>query len=190
MSESTVETPPSDLEIATDILDPIIEAGGDEGKMVIALIEAEFKASKALTLIRLVLESKGLLLSNKDRYTQVEENLANWDFANNVGDWENIDALAVTLSEEIEATSKSQALASIRKFAKANSIELPAKPKGAVGSRGNKFDEFYTFALANRDASPGEIVEFIDGFGSTENQAKKYVSFFGGILGFARKFAE
>jgi len=177
---------PTDLEKAIVILNPLIEAGTDEDELGIALVQAGFKFARAGRLMNQVLEARGLRMSSKNRFAAVEELLVSQNFAPN--DWADVDTFAVTVSEEVEATTKSQALASIRKYAKQNGIELPSKPKGAGGTRVGAFDRFYAWAAENSDASDDDIQEFTDDLGVTEKQAIKLGRRFQGIMGFARGF--
>jgi hypothetical protein len=190
MSESVeITVAKSDLDRALEIARPLLASNTDHEEIGIAIVREGFKMARATSLLRQVLEVEGVVLSTVDRNKAVEEMLSNWDFKSNIAEWSDVEQFAVSISEELEDTPKTKAHAAIRKFAKANKIELPGKPKGEGGTRTNKFDEFYAFALKNPTCSEVEISSFIGEFGSTEGQNKKYVWLFNGILGFARKFA-
>jgi transcriptional regulator with AAA-type ATPase domain len=192
MSESTenVETELTPLEIAIAVLEPVIDEGGDEEAMSIALIKSGVKASRLGAMLKLVLEAKGLAKSAKDRFAEASELLVNWDFKGNVSEWKDVEEAAVSISEEVDETTKIQALAAIRKFAKANEIELPKKPKGAGGSRTSIDDLFFDWAVNNQDAGEAEINNFLATQNITEKQLPKYVSAYMARITFARKFAE
>ena len=189
MSES-IENVATDLETADELIGEMVENDASVEECLPALLTAGFKAGKSMALIKQLMESKGKIMSAKERTATATEYLTSWDFANNVADYSDVERFANSLTEEMEATTKAQALGSIKKYATANKIELPSKPKGVAGSRSNKFDDFYAFALKNPSCSEVEISLFIETFGSTEGQNKKYVWLFNGILGFAKKYSE
>lgn len=191
--ETTVEeTPdvPSDLEVATGYLQSLIDAGASEEDMVVVLIQNGFKFARAGRIMNQVLQSLGLRLSAKDRNSAVDELLVAWQFAPE--NWNQVEACAISLSEEIESTSRAQALTSIRKFAKENGIELPAKPKGVGGGgeRGSKEEAFHSWACANRDATKDDVAEYVESIGVTEKQAPKYVNAWVSRIKFARTFSD
>lgn len=185
----------NDLERATEILNPLIDREATEDEMVIELIQSGFKFSRAGRLLTQVLESKGLRLSAKDRYAAVEEHLVAWSF--DPQSWADVEEAAESLSEEVDNTSKAQAIRAIQKFAKQNGIELPAKPKGTGGGGGprvNAFDRFASWAMDHRDASDEDIdayaLETITKDGApNEKQAAKYSSIFKQMMSFARDYA-
>lgn len=176
----------TDIERATAILEPLIEADTSDDDMVIALIQSGFKFSVAGRMLNRVLESKGLRTSSKDRFAAIEEHLANWGFAPE--SWDDVDSAADALAEEVENTSKAQAVRGIQKYAKQNGIELPAKPKGTGGgTRVNVFDRFYAWARQNPGCTDEQIGDFVASLEVTEKQAEKYTGRFTGIMAFARE---
>jgi hypothetical protein len=193
MTEIIVETPEtailSDFDVALSILEPMIEANAPEGDMGIELIrQGGFRVSRVQPLLRQVLESKGVLLSNKNRKAKAAELLIAMGFAPE--SWADVDIAATNIAEELDDTSKGQAISAIKAFAKENEIELPAKPKGEGGSRTSKDDLFYAWAIENPHADEVEVGQFIANLGVTEKQLPKYVNAYMARIDFARKFAE
>lgn len=186
-TEEVTESP-SDLEVASGHLQPLIDRDASEEEMVVELIQNGFKFARAGRIMNQVLQSLGLRMSAKDRSSAVSELLVAWEFAPE--NWSQVEECATSISEEVDSTSKAQALTAIRKFAKENAIKLPAKPKGAGGgTRSSKDDAFHSWILQNRDATSADISDYVDGIGVTEKQAPKYVNAFVMRIEFARVFA-
>lgn len=185
MSEEINET--SDFDRALEIIEPMVN-DSTEDEMVVALIQAGFKFAKAGRVMNQVLQSKGLKLSAKDRYAAVSGLLQDWGFAPET--WADVEAAAENIADEVDATTKAQAVRAIKKFAKDVDLELPERPKGGGGggSRVTAFDRFYAWAVENQDANDDDVAEFVASLGCPEKQAAKYTNRFQGILGFAREF--
>ena len=178
-----------DLDRATEILMPMIDAGASNEDMVVALIQAGIKYARAGRLMMKVLESKGLRVSAKDRYAAASENLTNWEFAPET--WADVEDAVANLVEELDSTNTAQALSCVKRFAKEHEITLPEKPKTGGRRDGSSADaRFYAWAVANKDASEADVKAFVDALGVTENQAPRYLAAFTERLAFARAFAK
>jgi len=187
MTEENMEIQKTDLEIAIEVLAPMVENGESEDDMGVALVGAGFKFAKAGRLVIQALESMGHRKSSKERYAEAESLLNSWAFSPD--SWDDVDGAAENLEEQIDATSKAQAISCIKKFCKAMEIELPAKPKGTGTPRNSSDAQFYEWALAHRDATADDVESFVIGLGVTEKQVGKYVAAYVPRLEFARKFA-
>lgn len=191
MSEETNEVEEvtvTDLDIAIETLQPMIDAGESEDEMGVALVRKGYKFNRAGNLVKQALESLGIKVSAKERFEAVKELLVAMAFAPT--SWDEVDACAASLADEVKATSKSQALSAIKRFAKENDIELPSKPKGAGGggSRTSAWDIFFSWAKQNPTATEADITAFVIAQGRSEGQAPKYASVFNSALNFAREF--
>jgi len=185
-SNETIETTeqPSDLDRAIAIVNPMIESGASDEDMVIALIGSGFKFQKAGRLLTKAQEAAGVRMSAKDRYASAEELLTGWSFAPE--SWDDVDQAADALAEEIDATSKAQAISCIKKFVKAAGLEMPSKPKRTGGSREGVFERFIAWALANKDASDEDIANYATSVCESEKQANKYAQRFIQFVSLAR----
>ncbi len=190
MTEENVEM--SDLEIVVGIVSPLLDADAETSfeDMAFAVIAKGYTFDKAGRLVKSALETLGLRMSRKDRFSAVEDLLAQANFAPT--DWSEVDSIASAIADEIDDTTKGQVITAIKTYAKQNKITLPEKPKGkgGGGSRGGIFDKFHDWAIANPAASGDEVKAFIVAQEVTEKQVPKYESLFGGELAFARRFAE
>jgi hypothetical protein len=140
--------------------------------MIIKLMQdGGFTAKQSIRLVNQSLEDLGVRLSNKDRYTAVSDLLLANDFA--PADWAEVVKTVEWISSELDATTDKQALGAIKKFAKENKIELPAKPSGAGRSGGTSFravslkwmeenvtatdDEFEKWVMSNEGRTAGDV---------------------------------
>lgn len=183
------ETVISDLDVAIAVVQELHDDGESEDEMAIAIVRKGYKYERAGVLRNLALEALGLRLSRKARFESVQEVLVTSGFDPKT--WDDVQKAVALILEKVESTSGSQALGAIKKFAKANNLEMPAKPKGATNggaSRTNAWDVFFAWANSNRDATEAEIVEFVISQGRSEGQAPKYASVFNAALKFARDF--
>ena len=83
--------------------------------------------------LKLALEQLGLQTSNKDKLASAESILAKSDFAPQ--NWGDVLDMAERIAAETPNTNEKQAVGLIKKFAKKNGIELPAKPKKEKGEK-------------------------------------------------------
>lgn len=167
-----------DLASATAIVGPLHASGADDDAMVVALIqEGGFNFKKAGRLLQKALEGMGVRVSAKDRYAQVSELLLENDFAPE--SWDDVAATLDWLVEQVGSTTEKQALVAVKKFAKDNGIELPAKPKGGGGAgRGRGFrGEILDWLVANVAASDEEFVKFMEESGKPVTMTKRFLTF-------------
>ena len=175
-AEAAVAAEPTKAQLelakATEIVKPMAKAGKSDDEMIIKLTqEAGFTIKQAMRLVNQALEDLGVRMSNKDRYTAVSDLLLANDFA--PADWAEVVKTVEWISSELDATTDKQALGAIKKFAKENKIELPAKPSGAGRSGGTSFravslkwmeenvtatdDEFEAWVLSNEGRTAGDV---------------------------------
>lgn len=190
MTAEVMETPESDLDRASAILAPMIEAEASNDDMAVALIQAGFKYTVAGRMLAKVLESKGLKLSAKDRYASVAEHLQNWSFAPE--SWDDVEEAVANLVEEVQATNAAQAISCIRRFAKEHEIQLPEKPKGTGGGRSSGTSaskRFYAWTVANPTASLDDLKEFVYSLSISEESKPKTFAWFTERFEWGHRFA-
>lgn len=184
--EAAVEAEPTQAQLelakAKEIIEPMAKAGKSDNEMAVALIQVgDFAFKKAGRLLRRCLEDLGVRMSAKDRLTQVSELLLSQDFEPK--EWSEVTKVCEWLSEELDATDEKQAMKAVKKFAEAQGIELPKKPKGG-GSRKTGFrTTFYAWVIANPAATDAEFQAWVKPY----DKRKGLVNALSRILGVARE---
>jgi hypothetical protein len=186
IAESTM----SKLEKVLEIVNAGVEAGKTDDEMRIDIIQSGVTFKEAGKLFAQAMEQSGHRISPKARDEKIAIVLEGEEF--NPSTTEELDAMVVKIVSEVSDTSEKQAIASIRKWAKENEIELPKATKKAAGraSGGSMVAKTLEWLLDHKDATEAEVMEFVSGAkeGMKEEQAKKYVSVAIQALEFARKF--
>jgi hypothetical protein len=180
MSESstaTEEKVPTQAEIdyerAKGIISPLAKAGKDENEIGKALVLADFTISKAKRYRQLVLEDLGIILSSKNRFELASALLVKGDFKPQT--WEEVEKACEYLAQELDATTENQAFKSIKRFCKANSIEIPDKPKGVRGRSPTSFRAIsLTWMTENCDKSMDEFVAYMKEAGKDSESNRRY----------------
>ncbi len=151
---AVMEPTKAELELtkAKGILGPLAKADKSEDDMGVALVKAGFSFNKAKRIMRKALEEMGVRMSSKDRLAKISEILLANDFAPK--DWQEIVDICTYLATEVEATDEKQALGAVKKFAKAQGIKLPAKPKGKGGIGRPSATSYRTCSLEWIEANP------------------------------------
>ena len=163
-----------EFEKAKGIVEPMSRSGKGDNEIVIALITAGFGFKKAGRLLGKVLEALGVRLSNTDRLKMVSEMLMKNDFAPK--DWTEVVQVCEYLAEELDATSEKQAMVSVKKFAKNQSIVLPEKPKNK-GLRAKTLE----WSRANPTADDEAFKVFVSTVTDKESQKNTYARVHGYI---------
>jgi len=187
-AEPAVAAEPSQLQLemakAREIIEPLAKAGKSEDEMAITLIQqGGFPFKKAGRLLRRVLEDLGIRMSSKDRLEQASELLLKVDFAPK--DWNEVTKICEYLAQELDATDEKQALATLKKFAAEQKIELPTKPKGTGGGGGARTG-FRTKFLAWVTANPGSTDAEFDAWVKEQGKKASQARFYKRILGVVR----
>ena len=154
-NENAVTEPTkADLELAKakEILEPLANADASDDDMGVALVTAGFSFNKAKRIMRKALEEMGVRLSSKDRLAKVSEILLANDFAPT--EWKEVVDVCAYLAGKVDATDEKQALGAVKKFAKTQGIELPAKPKGKGGIGRPSATSYRTMSLAWIEENP------------------------------------
>tara|TARA_R110000744_G_scaffold196160_2_gene315368 strand:- start:1744 stop:2304 length:561 start_codon:yes stop_codon:yes gene_type:complete len=150
------------LENATEILLPLIESGDhDPDSLMTALANAGFKITTIPKFVNTILETAGLRLSPTNRASAVAEFMLE-NAPESFGSWDAVIALATQAADEIGSSTVPQVVSALKKWAKANGIELPAQTKvvSAGGTRSNQFDRFRVAYQANPSMTDAEIAEY------------------------------
>tara|TARA_R110000751_G_scaffold48207_4_gene107579 strand:+ start:4513 stop:5073 length:561 start_codon:yes stop_codon:yes gene_type:complete len=183
------------LENATEVLLPLIESGvHDADELMTALANDGFKITRIPAFVTKVLENAGLRLSPAKRNLSVAEFMIE-NAPESFESWDSVVDLATEAADQIGSSTVGQIISAIKKWAKANGVELPeqTKPVTSVGSRTNKFDAFTDHYLANPKMTDDDIVAYcaanITRSGEANpKQAAKYVVAFGATARLARSF--
>jgi len=190
-AEAAVSAEPTKAQLelakAKEIITPMAKAGKSDDEMIIKLMQdGGFTAKQAIRYVNQSLEDLGVRMSNKDRQTAVNDMLLANDFA--PSDWSEVVKSAEWISSELDATTDKQALGCIKKFAKENKIELPAKPRGAGRSGGTSFR---VVSLAWMEENPTSTdAEFEKWVLSNEGRTMGDVRYYGRIFKTVRNMYE
>lgn len=138
-----------------------VAAGHEDEQILCTLMEKgglKFKAAgQAFTS---AMEAGGHRMSNKARYESVAELLDGAEF-NPDEEYSQVESMVVKITEAVSDTSDKQALSAIKKWAKANEVVLPAKPKAASkasGPRSNLLGIVLAYVRdEHREATAGDI---------------------------------
>lgn len=193
---STLKLPEVNKMTDTQIVEKVIEAGVAAGKsdddMLLEIVNEGVSFKSATKLFKSVMEEKGYRVNAKERAEKIEAILKGEDFAPETAD--EVKEMVDRIVSEVPDTSDKQALAAIRKYAKANEIELPKVKKGGgsggAGTSGiNK--KVGEFLLENRDADEAAVQEFIKSIKEdvTDGQLKKYTTNAMRMLAFAKQWS-
>tara|TARA_R110000751_G_scaffold154943_2_gene260025 strand:+ start:272 stop:832 length:561 start_codon:yes stop_codon:yes gene_type:complete len=183
------------LENATEILLPLIESGDhDPDSLMTALANAGFKITKIPAFVGKVLENAGLRLSPTNRASAVAEFMVA-NAPESFDSWDSVIDLASQAADEIGSSTIGQIVSALKKWAKANGIELPVQTKAvsAGGTRSNQFDRFRVHYQANPTMTDAEIAEYAlanitKGGEANPPQAAKYEIIFKAAANLARSF--
>ncbi len=164
-------------------VEEIVKAGYDAGKnddaIMVDLVQSGISFKKVSKMFKAAVESLGLRVSNKDVATQASEILAAMDFDPKTG--ADVKAAVEAITAKIEKADPKQALAAVRKYAKANGFELPKAPKGekrVAGVAGGFRGKFVTWVMSNPTATLEECKEWLAAQEKPEALQKRFASWF------------
>lgn len=162
----------------TAIVEEVCAAGHAAGKsddeMLIEIVGRGVKFALAGKLFKQVMEAKGFRVSNKDRAAKAEQLLS----GANLDNAEAVEATVESLVKNLPDTNEKQAKAILRKFAKANEIELPKAEKGSKKSVGGFRGKLFKWMIANPTADAAALTAFVTDLGKKESVAKRYAEVF------------
>lgn len=159
-----------DVTNAKKIVEPMARAGNTHDEMAIALVQNGFSYKKAGNVLKRCLEDLGVLLSRKDRFSQVEEILIKNEFAPK--EWSEVQAVIEYLARELDATSEKEAMVSVLKFAKQQKIDMPTKPRGQVGRNPNSIRiKQLQWSLANATADDAAFKTWFESTGEEKGES-------------------
>jgi hypothetical protein len=161
---------------ARALIEPMSRDGKSDEDMLVKLIQEGFLAKKAFKLVRQSLEDLGVRMSTKDRYEQISEILLKNEFA--PAEYSDLKDCVAFLTTEIEATDEAQALKAVKKFAKANSIELPKAPKGSRSSGKSFRSRALRFMVDHACDDVSVFIKFLEDEKKTQTQINYYTRSF------------
>jgi len=148
----------TDTQKVEEIIEAGLEAGQTDDEMLVEIVNQGVSFKSAGKLFKSVMETKGYRITAKERGEKINDILTGSDFGGEEVTAETIQEAVKRITGEVADTSEKQALNSIRKFAKANEIDLPkVKKGGGGGNSGAMMDKVQEFILSNRDTDIAEI---------------------------------
>ena len=142
-----------------------IKAGKTDNEIMQKLVDAGVPIRDAWGQFRAALMGAGLLLNPTERATKLAELLEGFEPVTGF----DVSTKLKELMEAVPRTTERQGMAAIRKFAEANSIELPKVHK--LGGWKKKLTDWI---VANPTASVGELGEYVAGLGRPDTITKRY----------------
>lgn len=122
--------------------------------------------------LKLALEQLGLQTSNKDKLASAESILAKSDFAPQ--NWGDVLDMAERIATETPNTNEKQAVGLIKKFAKKNGIELPAKPSEKVEGVSGFKAKLLKYLSSNPAATKDDVETFCVKSGKKKELAARF----------------
>lgn len=117
----------TDSEKVAKIVEAGFKAKKEEDDILIEIVKAGVSFKNAMKNMKIAMIELGLSVSSKDRYEKAAGIMEEEDFEPE--DYSEVLAMAEKIKKGINSTSESQALKEIRKYCKANTIDLPKKVK-------------------------------------------------------------
>jgi len=115
----------------TEKVNEIVKAGFENEKseddILVLIVQSGVKFQMAMKLLKQAKIDLGLSISNEDRWTKSKLLMEDDEFE--PSEYGEVSEMCKSLSVDVPNTSEKQALAMIRKFCKANKIDIPKKPK-------------------------------------------------------------
>lgn len=171
----------------SDKVKAIVSAGHASGKsedqILIEIVKADISYKKAGKLYREAVEFLGLAVNTKDLKTAAGEIMAKAEFAPKA--FEELEKMVKTIAEKFPKAELGQINSVIRRYLRANKVEIPEAPKGQRGATGFRKVAF-DWMLANANSTDEQFKDFIvKEKGKDEKIADRFVEFFK----FAKEFA-
>ncbi len=192
MSEETVgtsnepEVEETPLAKAIKVVELARRSDLDEEATLMTLVNSGFGFRKAGRMYDLAMESLGLRMSSKVRYEAVSELLEGEPLE--LEAWDDVVGCVDFITENVEATSDSQARAALKKFCEEHKIEFPAKPKHVGSLRGeSKTSKIRDYVVECPNASDEEVTKKCVELGLDKRQAQTY---YVALAHFCRRYHE
>lgn len=155
----------------TQIVIEIIEAGIAEGleddDMLCQIVQAGVPFKETGKLFKAAMQEGGYRITAKQRKEECRAILVEAEFAPET--YEEVDAMAQSLTEQVNDTEYSQAMSTIRSYAKDFEIELPKPEKQR---KLPLITRVLNWILKNPDCSDEDLVEFIANEGKNDPEGK------------------
>ena len=120
----------------TEAVNKIVKAGFDEDKneddILIEIVQSGVKFQQAIKMLKQAKVELGLAISAEDRWKK--SNVIMEDEGFEPSEYSEVTEMVKAISKDVANTNEKQALAMIRKFCKANELEIPKKPKATGAS--------------------------------------------------------
>lgn len=127
-----------------------------------------FKIKQLGSLVKKEIAEQGLIITTAQRKEQVNAILTEADFK--PANWDDVEEMMDKLISEVSDTDRKQALSSIRRFLKANEIEIPKRAKAAKVSLRQ---QAINYMISNSPVEQADLVAFLVEAGKTEEVATK-----------------
>lgn len=183
MTDETIATQeqPTESQRVEEIVRAGYEANKKDDDIMIDIVTAGISFRKAGKLFKQATEKLGLRVSAKDRNEKVAEILAGLEF--HPESEEDVKAAIKAVVDGVDDTDEKQALASIRRYAKQNGIELPkvekvkGAKKGAAGGGGFR-SKALQWIVDNPEATVEEYTAWIASNEKPEAIQKRFADIF------------
>ncbi len=117
----------TDSEKVIKIVEEGFKAKKEEDDILIEIVKSGIGFKDAMKRMKVAMVELGLSVSSKDRYEKAASIMDDDDFEPE--NYADVLEMAKQISKDVNSTSESQALKEIRKYCKANTIDLPKKVK-------------------------------------------------------------
>lgn len=181
IAEQNQETETSKVQ---GIVKTLHEQGKNEEQILIELVKEGFGFKKVAKLYRAAVEALGLAVNTKDLKTSAGEIMAAEEFKPTT--FEQVEAMLKKIQEKFPQAESSQINSVIRRYLRANKIEIPTAPKGQRGATGFRKIAF-DWMLANKTAS---VEDFKNWVIKDKEKDAKIAERFAEFFQFAKDFAE
>lgn len=153
-------------EQATKIIEDGVKADKTDDQILVDMVNSGIGFKVAGRMFKQIMEEKGFRVSAKTRQEQGFDILKKMKFKPNSESWETVEPAIEKLMEGVPDTNEQQAIAVIRKYAKANELVLPKAPPKAKGGKGKAAIQDYM--VKNPLATKAQFTKFMSELGKNE----------------------
>lgn len=183
MSNIPEQNQPTESQKVSEIVKAGVAAGKTEDQILCEIIVAGISFKKAGKLYSQAVIELGLAVNTKDLKTRAGEIMTTAEFSPKTH--AEVELMAASIKKEFPKAEDGQINSVIRRFLRANKIEIPAAPKGQRGATGFRKTAF-DWMLANPSAPDSAFVEWaIKEKEKDEKVANRMVE----VFAFVKKFA-
>lgn len=147
----------------TDIIDKIVTAGHKAGKtdddMLIEIVKAGVPFKNAGKGFKEAMERLGFRITTKDRQAEIDKILSENKFS--AESYDEVKKAMEHIVKKVANTTDKQAISAIRKYAKANGIEIPKAERKERGAGGFK-TRMYKWIQENPTATDAKFQKYLE----------------------------